>query len=432
MKWSYHLATIKGTEVRIHATFALLLAFVAWQATSLGGGWRDALESIVLVCTMFFCVLLHEFGHVFAARRYGILTPDITLLPIGGIARLERMPKKPSEELVVALCGPLVNVVIAVLIAVGLGLPFSFDPNMQISKVTGVLADLDGLEHHDGALQHGACLPDGWWARAACAAGDDLGRLWQGDAAAAVIGQGLAVLVVMAMVVFGVFQPMLMLIAFFVFFAAGQEAAQVTQQEQTGDLEVRDAMLTEFHTLAPNAVLREAVDLLIGGSQHDFPVLDEHGGMMGIVTRNRLIAALTEHGPGYPAQLIIERCGTVLEPRMPLSEAMTLLSASPCPMLAVMDPVHDRLVGLLTAENAGETLLVRAALRERLERVARFHNFGAAFLLAPGRHRFTLAVPDSTPSTLHEEAHHSRCHRCRRTNWLLAPVPHRVGCLVWS
>jgi Zn-dependent protease len=142
MKWSYHLATIKGTEVRIHATFALLLAFVAWQATSLGGGWRDALESIVLVCTMFFCVLLHEFGHVFAARRYGILTPDITLLPIGGIARLERMPRKPSEELFVALCGPLVNVVIAVLIAVGLGLPFSFDPNMQMSKVTEFWATL--------------------------------------------------------------------------------------------------------------------------------------------------------------------------------------------------------------------------------------------------------------------------------------------------
>jgi stage IV sporulation protein FB len=92
--------------------------------------------------------------------------------------------------------------------------------------------------------------------------------------------------------------------------------------------------------------------------------------MMGIVTRKRLISALTEHGPGYPAQLIIERCGTVLEPGLPLGEAMTLLNASECPALAVMDPVHDRLIGLLTAENVGEALLVRAALRERLGRMA--------------------------------------------------------------
>jgi len=370
MKWSYHLATIKGTEVRIHATFALLLAFVAWQATSLGGGWRDALESIVLVCTMFFCVLLHEFGHVFAARRYGILTPDITLLPIGGIARLERMPRKPSEELFVALCGPLVNVVIAVLTAVGLGLPFSFDPNMQMSKVTEFWATLMQWNVLMVIFNMVPAFPmDGGRVLRALLA-MIIGDYGKATRAAAVIGQGLAVVVVMAMVVFGVFQPMLMLIAFFVFFAAGQEAAVVTQQEQTSDLKVRDAMLTDFHALGSNAVLREAVDLLISGSQHDFPVLDEHGGMMGIVTRNRLIAALTEHGPGYPAQLIIERCETVLEPRMALSEAMTLLSASECPALAVMDPVHDRLVGLLTAENVGETLLVRAALRERMARMA--------------------------------------------------------------
>ncbi len=370
MKWSYHLATIKGTEVRIHATFALLLAFVAWQATSLGGGWRDALESIVLVCTMFFCVLLHEFGHVFAARRYGILTPDITLLPIGGVARLERMPKKPSEELVVALCGPLVNVVIAILIAVGLGVPFTLDPNMQISKVTEFWQTLMAWNIMMVLFNMVPAFPmdGGRVLRAVLAM--IIGDYGKATRAAAVIGQGLAVLVVMAMVVFGVFKPMLMLIAFFVFFAAGQEAAVVTQQEQTSDLKVRDAMLTDFHTLAPNAVLREAVELLLSGSQHDFPVLDDAGGMMGIVTRKRLISALTEHGPGYPAQLIIERCGTVLEPGLPLGEAMTLLNASECPALAVMDPVHDRLIGLLTAENVGEALLVRAALRERLGRMA--------------------------------------------------------------
>lgn len=369
MKWSYHLATIKGTEVRIHATFALLLAFVAWQATRIGGSWQDALEAMALVCALFFCVLLHEFGHVFAARRYGIHTPDITLLPIGGIARLERMPRRPSEELFVALCGPLVNVVIAVLIAVGLGLPFSFDPHMEMSNVTEFWHTLMTWNMMMVVFNMVPAFPmDGGRVLRALLA-MIIGDYAKATRAAAVIGQGLAVLVVMAMVVMGVFQPMLMLIAFFVFFAAGQEAAMVTQQEQTSNLKVRDAMLTEFHTLAPNAVLREVVDLLISGSQHDFPLLDEHGHLLGLVSRNRLIAALTEHGPGYPAQLVVERCDSVLEPRMALSEGMTLLSASGSPALAVIDPVHDRLVGLLTAENIGETLLVRAALRERMHRM---------------------------------------------------------------
>jgi stage IV sporulation protein FB len=113
MKWSFRIFTFAGTEVRIHATFFLLLLFVAGHGLMNGQGLAVALESMLFIGVMFTCVLLHEFGHVLAARGYGIRTPDITLLPIGGVARLERMPRKPSQELVVAICGPLVNVIIA-------------------------------------------------------------------------------------------------------------------------------------------------------------------------------------------------------------------------------------------------------------------------------------------------------------------------------
>ncbi|MDB6117604.1 MAG: site-2 protease family protein, partial [Verrucomicrobiaceae bacterium] len=123
MKWSLRIATVAGTEVRIHATFVLLLVFVAFQAISEGLGAAGAREMVLLVCSLFVCVLLHEFGHVTAARRYGIRTPDITLWPIGGVARLERMPRKPWEEFVVAICGPLVNVAIALTIALVLAIP---------------------------------------------------------------------------------------------------------------------------------------------------------------------------------------------------------------------------------------------------------------------------------------------------------------------
>src|SRR5215217_6659397 len=118
MLWSLPIAVIAGTVVRIHITFLLFLIWIAgtqWQL----GGQAAALDSVLFIVLLFGCALAHEFGHIFAARRYGIRTPEVTLWPIGGVASLERIPDKPSEELVVALAGPAVNVVIAaVLIAI--------------------------------------------------------------------------------------------------------------------------------------------------------------------------------------------------------------------------------------------------------------------------------------------------------------------------
>ena len=92
MSWSVPLGRVAGTEIRLHLTFLLLLAWIG-VAHGLQGGLVAAAEGVVFICLLFGCVLLHEFGHVFAARRYGIRTPDITLLPIGGVARLERIPE---------------------------------------------------------------------------------------------------------------------------------------------------------------------------------------------------------------------------------------------------------------------------------------------------------------------------------------------------
>lgn len=116
MKWSYRIARIAGIDVRIHVTFLLLPAFFGF------GGWQDggmagAIGELAFIGALFLCVLLHEFGHALAGRRYGISTPDITLLPIGGVARMENIPDKPSMELVIAVAGPAVNVAIAIVLA---------------------------------------------------------------------------------------------------------------------------------------------------------------------------------------------------------------------------------------------------------------------------------------------------------------------------
>src|SRR5688572_32980804 len=136
MRWSFMIARIAGIDVRLHFTFLLLLVWVGY-AGYVQGNTSKAIAQLILVLSLFGCVLLHEFGHAIAARRYGIRTPDITLLPIGGIARLERMPEKPSEEIVVAVAGPAVNLVIAAALWIFIGLTNRFpDPNLV--QATGI------------------------------------------------------------------------------------------------------------------------------------------------------------------------------------------------------------------------------------------------------------------------------------------------------
>src|SRR3979411_955461 len=112
MSWSLPIVRIAGIQLRIHITFLLLIAWLAVGYYAQGGS-AAAASRVIFVLLLFLCVVLHEFGHALAAKAFGINTPDITLLPIGGVARLERIPEKPGQELVIAIAGPLVNVIIA-------------------------------------------------------------------------------------------------------------------------------------------------------------------------------------------------------------------------------------------------------------------------------------------------------------------------------
>jgi len=117
MSWSWRLGTYGGIDVKVHATFLLLLGWVGASHLLVDGSVTAALEGVLFIGLIFACVVLHEFGHALTARRYGVATRDIILLPIGGVARLERIPEEPGQELRVAVGGPLVNVAIAVLLA---------------------------------------------------------------------------------------------------------------------------------------------------------------------------------------------------------------------------------------------------------------------------------------------------------------------------
>src|SRR5688572_9920398 len=123
MGWSITIVRIAGTQIKIHLTFLLFLVWIGFLHYQTGGR-EAAAAGLLFISSLFLCVLLHELGHVLAARMFGILTPDITLLPIGGVARIQRMPDKPMQEVVVALAGPAVTLLIAVVVSLGANVPF--------------------------------------------------------------------------------------------------------------------------------------------------------------------------------------------------------------------------------------------------------------------------------------------------------------------
>lgn len=357
MTWSFPIGTVAGTVIRIHLTFFLLLLWIGASGFAQGGA-REATASIVFVCLLFLCVLLHEFGHVLAARRYGVKTPDITLLPIGGVAQMERIPEKPAEELVVALAGPAVNVVIAALLFLALG----GIPPMQAAaelhspgqgilerlawvNVTLVLFNLIPAFPMDGGRVLRAFLA---WR---------IGYVRATQRAAAV-GQAVA----FGLGLLGLFggNPLLVFIALFVYLGAASEAHAVQMREVGRGVPVADAMVTRYEALSPSARVEDAVGLLIATTQREFPVVDGAGRLRGVLTRDAMIRALKEQGPEAPVLEAMQRDIPLLQARQCLAEAMEALQHSGAPAVGVTDPL-GRLVGLVTPETVGELMMVHGA-----------------------------------------------------------------------
>ena len=239
------LFSVGGTDVRVHPTFFLLLVWVA-AVHWFRGGAPAAVAGVVFIVLLFLCVVLHEFGHVYAARRYGIPTTDVTLLPIGGVASLARMPEKPSQEIVVALAGPAVNVVIAVVLMLVLGARFDLAQMAQLQEAQTTL--MGQVAAANVALVVFNMIPafpmDGGRVLRALLA-TRLG-FTRATRLAANIGQVLAVVLGFA----GLFgNPLLVLVAVFIFLAAGAEAGFVEARELTRGRLASEAMITSFMPL---------------------------------------------------------------------------------------------------------------------------------------------------------------------------------------
>ncbi len=357
MRWSVKIARVAGTEVRIHITFLLFLAWIGFSYYQVGGA-AAAIPGVLFVLALFGCVLLHEFGHVLAARTFGIPTPDITLLPIGGVARLQRMPDKPWQELIVAIAGPLVNVVIAVVLTLVLGQSAHIENLEQVERPSvGMLTKLASVNVMLVLFNLIPAFPmdGGRVLRALLAMVLPYARATQ---IAAWIGQALAF-------VFGFIglfsNPLLIFIAFFIFLGAQQEAAMAQMKDVSLNLAVSEAMVTHLVKLPPEATLEDAVEALLRTSQHEFPVVDSEDRILGVLTRDRLIAALKQKGPTAAVVDVMQRDLPTVRPDDPFDKAFQLMQESAFPALPVVDR-FGRLRGLITPENVGELMMVSTLL----------------------------------------------------------------------
>ena len=356
MSWSLNIGKVFGTVVRIHLTFLLFLAWI-FAASYSRGGSASAWNSVLFMVLLFLCVLLHEFGHILTARAFGVPTPYVTLLPIGGVAQLERIPEEPGQEFLIAIAGPLVNVAITLLLVFIGGATLNSDAASGLDNTQFSLIDrLAAVNLFLALFNMIPAFPmDGGRVLRALLA-SRMGYVRATEVAAA-IGQFVA----FALGFFGLmYNPLLIFIAIFVYLAASSEAHMVALRSVSRGVPVSHAMMTQFATLVPQAHIDEAVQTLLATSQGEFPVVDGAGKPVGLLDRAALIRALKTLGPDARVADAMNANVPTLSQRVTLEQAFRLLQEKQAPAVAITDP-DGKLVGLVTGETIAEMMMLQQA-----------------------------------------------------------------------
>jgi Zn-dependent protease len=366
---SFKVGRAFGIDVKVHWTFLLLLLFFAGYGYARSGSLFGALLATGLVVVLFVFVVLHEYGHSLVAQRLGIEIHDITLLPIGGLARMSAIPEKPSDEVKIAIAGPLVNVVLAAILYglayLGFGSAGLRVPDLAASGISlgGILSYLAFINVILAGFNFIPAFPM------------DGGRVLRGLLAtrmgavratevAAVVGQGFAFVFFFYGLLSG--NIVLVLIAAFVFFGAGAEAQIVRQRELMRGLSVRDVMAAKQHTETVTSyhTFGQVLDAVIHGYQEDFPVVDEAGNLAGMLTRREILAAAHSPDRFYYVRDLMKTKFPTLSPNADLfGEGYRLLQESELRALPVVE--GGKLVGMLIIEDIGHTSLLRQPTTRR-------------------------------------------------------------------
>ncbi|HEV3477753.1 MAG TPA: site-2 protease family protein [Rubrobacteraceae bacterium] len=362
MGGSFTIGRAFGIDLKVHWTFFLLLAFFAFAGYQGSGSLTNALITTVVILALFLCVVLHELGHSLVAQRLGIEIKDITLLPIGGVARLTSLPERPMDEVKIAAAGPLVNVVLApIFFAIGIVLGASpLEPAniLQGGNSVGQIFAYLGLINV--ALVLFNLIPafpmDGGRVLRGLLA-SRLGAVRATDISSAV-GQFFAIGFFLIGLLSGNF--LLALVAVFIFFGASGEAQMVRQRELMRGLLISDVMGTRsrLETVTPYHTFGQVLDSIIHGYQEDFPVVDEDGRLVGMITRNEIMAAA--HSPERYSSVrdLMRTDFPTLSPEADLfTDGARILQESGLRALPVVKA--GELVGMLTMDDIGQAALLR-------------------------------------------------------------------------
>jgi Zn-dependent protease len=359
MKWSFRLGRVFGIDIEVHVTFLFLLAWIGLVEYQQSRSATAMVGAVLFILAVFASVVVHEYGHALTARRYGVRTRVITILPIGGVASLERIPSRPREELAIAIAGPMVTVAIVATL-------------FLLLRVLGQEVTVRDLDSSGGPfltrlmwvnvglavfnLLPAFPMDGGRVLRAALALRFDYVRATR---IAAAIGRTFAVLFGIA----GFFaNPFLVFIAIFVWMGATGESWSVQLQSALRGLPVERVMIRDLVTLHPDDTLGRAVEHLLAGFQQDFPVVDA-GDVVGVLTRTDLVKALSQHGRDAGVGAAMRSDFLAAHPGEPLEEAFARLQGSKCHTMPVVS--DGKLMGVLTLENVGEFFMVHGATRNR-------------------------------------------------------------------
>jgi Zn-dependent protease/predicted transcriptional regulator len=366
MKWSWKIGRFVGIDVYIHTTFILLLGWLGVSYWLQENSILAVISGLGFILALFGSVILHEYGHALTARRYGVKTRDITLYPIGGVARLERIPEDPKQELWVALAGPAVNVVIALVLFVWLLVTNALEPLTTLSLTGGSF--LERLMVTNLILVAFNLLPafpmDGGRVLRALLAS----RLEYVKATriASSVGQGMAY-------IFGfvglLFNPFLIFIAFFVWIGAQGEARMVSLKSALDGIPVSSVMLTNFKSLSPNDSLSKVINLVLAGDQKDFPVIEDNQ-VVGILPQSGLLEGLRREGETPLVKSVMQTDFQTADSHEMLDKAFARLQSCDCHTMPILH--DDSLVGLLTMDNVGEFIRIQSLLEpEQKEKFSR-------------------------------------------------------------
>lgn len=338
MSFAWRIATVRGIAIRIHATFLFVVALGAFQ-WGMPHGTRGAFFGALLMCVLFACVALHELGHSLVAQRFGVSVRDILLLPIGGIARLGREPRTSLHELLIALAGPAVNVVIAgalgTLAWAWLGSAWFLEggffesliaPPSLVTLLASVLAANVALALFN--MVPALPMDGGRVFRALLSF--FLGKL-RATHVAAVVGQLLAAGFAGLGILSG--NLVLALIGAFVFVGAGQERAMARIMASLGSLRAGDAVDPRAMVLEPGDLLGVAVELVLRTPQSHFAVVLGDR-ILGTVTRDAILGAARRDGPLVYVSAIMQRDLAEVDEATPLTEVrFTLIDRGGKPVL---------------------------------------------------------------------------------------------------